>query len=138
MLVKSGQSFGAEVQKRILTGTYVLSAGYYDAYYKKAQKVRNLVRQDFIEAFKKVDAILTPTTPNAAFGINEAKTTDPIKIYLNDAFSIPANLAGLPAMSLPAGFDNDGLPLGLQIMAKPLDEQTMFDVALALEEEIKK
>ena len=132
------QSFGAEVQKRILTGTYVLSAGYYDAYYKKAQKVRNLVRQDFIEAFKKVDAILTPTTPNAAFGINEAKTTDPIKIYLNDAFSIPANLAGLPAMSLPAGFDNDGLPLGLQIMAKPLDEQTMFDVALALEEEIKK
>ncbi len=131
------QGFGNEVKRRILTGTYVLSAGYFDAYYKKAQKVRNLIRQDFIEAFKKVDAILTPTAPSAAFSINQSKTigdSDPVKIYLNDVFTIPVNLAGLPAASVPAGFDNDGLPLGLQIITKHFDEQTMFDVALALEE----
>jgi aspartyl-tRNA(Asn)/glutamyl-tRNA(Gln) amidotransferase subunit A len=135
------QGFGAEVKRRILIGTYVLSAGYYDAYYRKAQKVRNLILQDFNEAFKKVDAILTPTTPNAAFPINQSKDpkkVDPVKMYLNDAFTIPANLAGLPAMSVPAGFDKDGLPLGLHIIAKHFDEQTMFDVALALEEEEKK
>lgn len=132
------QGFGAEVKRRILTGTYVLSAGYFDAYYKKAQKVRNLVRQDFIDAFKKVDAILTPTAPSAAFAINESKNlsnSDPVKIYLNDVFTIPVNLAGLPAISVPAGFDNDGLPLGLQIITKHFDEQTMFNVALALEED---
>lgn len=129
------QGFGAEVQRRILTGTYVLSAGFFDAYYKKAQRVRNLVRQDFIDAFKKVDAILTPATPNAAFAINASKDTDPVKMYLNDAFTIPANLAGLPAMSVPAGFDKDGLPLGLQIIGNFFDEQTMLDVALAVEEE---
>ncbi len=131
------QGFGNEVKRRILTGTYVLSAGYFDAYYKKAQRVRNLIRQDFIEAFKQVDAILTPTAPSAAFSINESKTlgnSDPVKIYLNDVFTIPVNLAGLPAMSVPAGFDQDGLPLGLQIISKHFDEQTMFDVALALEE----
>ncbi len=131
------QGFGDEVKRRILTGTYVLSAGYFDAYYKKAQRVRNLIRQDFIEAFKQVDAILTPTAPSAAFSINESKTlgnSDPVKIYLNDVFTIPVNLAGLPAMSVPAGFDQDGLPLGLQIISKHFDEQTMFDVALALEE----
>lgn len=131
------QGFGAEVKRRILTGTYVLSAGYFDAYYKKAQKVRNLVRQDFVEAFKKVDAILAPTTPSAAFSIQESKTigeSDPVKMYLNDIFTIPVNLAGLPAISVPAGFNKDGLPLGLQIITKHFDEQTAFDVALALEE----
>ncbi len=131
------QGFGAEVKRRILTGTYVLSAGYFDAYYKKAQRVRTLVLQDFREAFKKVDAILTPTTPSAAFAIDQSKAvekSDPVKMYLNDVFTIPANLAGLPAMSIPGGFDKDGLPLGLQIISKHFDEQTMFDVALALEE----
>lgn len=131
------QGFGSEVKRRILTGTYVLSAGYFDAYYKKAQRVRNLIRQDFIEAFKKVDAILAPTTPSAAFSIAESKTigaSDPVKMYLNDVFTIPVNLAGLPAISVPAGFDKDGLPLGLQVIAKHFDEQTALDVALAIEE----
>jgi aspartyl-tRNA(Asn)/glutamyl-tRNA(Gln) amidotransferase subunit A len=130
--------FGAEVKRRILTGTYVLSAGYFDAYYKKAQKVRNLILQDFVEAFTKVDVILTPATPNAAFAINSSKEigkSDPVKMYLNDVFTIPANLAGLPAMSVPAGFNDEGLPLGLQLISKHFDEQAMFDVALALEEE---
>jgi aspartyl-tRNA(Asn)/glutamyl-tRNA(Gln) amidotransferase subunit A len=129
--------FGAEVKRRILTGTYVLSAGYFDAYYKKAQRVRNLICQDFANSFKKVDAILAPTTPSAAFSINESKTlseSDPVKMYLNDVFTIPVNLAGLPAISVPAGFDKDGLPLGLQVITKHFDEQTAFDVALALEE----
>ena len=132
--------FGEEVKRRILTGTYVLSAGYFDAYYKKAQRVRRLVLQDFNEAFKKVDVILAPTTPNAAFpidGSKEINNSDPVKMYLNDVFTIPANLAGLPAMSVPAGFDKDGLPLGLQIISKHFDEQTMLDVALALEEGCK-
>lgn len=131
------QGFGAEVKRRILTGTYVLSAGYFDAYYKKAQRVRNLVLQDFKEAFKKVDAILTPTAPNAAFSIKDSKIigeSDPVRIYLNDAFTIPVNLAGLPGISVPAGFDKDGLPLGLQVITKHFDEQTMFNVALAIEE----
>ncbi len=128
------EGFGDEVKRRILMGTYALSSGYYDAYYKKAQKVRNLILKDFKDAFEKVDAILTPTTPNAAFSIKDAnKNDDPIKMYLNDAFTIPANLAGLPAMSVPFGFDNDGLPLGLQVISKHFDETTMFDVALALE-----
>ncbi len=132
------QGFGAEVQRRILTGTYVLSAGYFDAYYKKAQRVRRLVAEDFAHAFKKVDAILAPATPNVASPIDQSKQVtknDPIKMYLNDAFAIPSNMAGLPAISIPAGFDKDGLPLGLQIISKHFDEQTMFDVALALEED---
>jgi aspartyl-tRNA(Asn)/glutamyl-tRNA(Gln) amidotransferase subunit A len=135
------EGFGDEVKRRILTGTYVLSAGYYDAYYKKALAVRNLILQDFQNIFAKngvfkIDAVLTPATPNAAFPIKqsvESEKADPVKMYLNDAFTIPANLAGLPAMSVPAGFDNDGLPLGLQIITNHFDEQTMFDVALALE-----
>lgn len=130
------EGFGQEVKRRIFIGTYVLSAGYYDAYYKKALKVRNLVVQDFKEAFKKVNAILAPTAPNAAFPLDASKNVtnkDPVKMYLNDVFTIPANLAGLPAMSIPAGFDHDGLPLGLQIMTNNFDEQTMFDIALALE-----
>jgi aspartyl-tRNA(Asn)/glutamyl-tRNA(Gln) amidotransferase subunit A len=134
------QGFGDEVKRRILTGTYVLSAGYFDAYYKKAQRVRRLVLQDFVSAFQKVDAILTPTTPNAAFPVDQSQAignSDPVQMYLNDVFTIPTNLAGLPAMSVPAGFDKDGLPLGLQIISKHFDEQTMFDLALALEEECK-
>lgn len=130
------EGFGNEVKRRIFIGTYVLSAGYYDAYYKKALKVRNLVAHDFKEAFKKVNAILAPTAPNAAFPVDSSKNVtnkDPVKMYLNDVFTIPANLAGLPAMSIPAGFDHDGLPLGLQIMTNNFDEQTMFNVALALE-----
>ena len=132
------QGFGAEVKRRILTGTYVLSAGYFDAYYKKAQKVRSLILQDFRDAFKKVDAILTPTAPSAAFAINQSQETgnsDPVKMYLNDVFTIPVNLAGLPAISVPGGFDKNNLPLGLQIISRHFDEQTLFDVALALEEE---
>lgn len=128
------EGFGDEVKKRIFIGTYALSSGYYDAYYKKAQKVRNLILQDFVAAFKEVDAILTPTTPSTAFSIKDGQNFDPIKMYLNDVFTIPANLAGLPSMSVPFGFDNDGLPLGLQIMAKSFDEKSMFDVALALED----
>jgi aspartyl-tRNA(Asn)/glutamyl-tRNA(Gln) amidotransferase subunit A len=128
------EGFGTEVKKRIMIGTYVLSAGYYDAYYKKAQKVRRLVLNDFTEAFKKVDAILTPSTPNSAFGFEEMKSFDAVKIYLNDVFTVPSNLAGLPAISVPAGFDNKGLPLGLQIITKHFDEQTMFNVAKAIEE----
>jgi len=134
------EGFGKEVKRRILTGTYVLSSGYYDAYYKKAQRVRRLILEDFKQAFTKVDAILTPATPNSAFPIDSSKdltSQDPIKIYLNDMFTIPANLAGLPAMSVPAGFDSDGLPLGLQIISKHFDEQTMLNVALAIEESLK-
>ncbi len=132
------EAFGEEVKKRIFIGTYVLSAGYYDAYYKKSLKVRNLIAQDFINAFKEVDAILTPSTPNAPFAISESKTitkNDPVKMYLNDIFTIPANLAGLPAMSVPAGLDHDGLPLGLQIMTNHFDEQSMFNIAKAMQED---
>lgn len=128
------EGFGQEVQRRILTGTYVLSAGYYDAYYKKAQQVRRLILQDFKNAFGKVDAILTPTTPSSAFALGQAKNqNDPIAMYLNDVFTIPASLAGLPAISIPAGFDKDGLPLGLQIIGNHFDEENIFNVALALE-----
>jgi aspartyl-tRNA(Asn)/glutamyl-tRNA(Gln) amidotransferase subunit A len=134
------QGFGAEVKRRILTGTYVLSAGYFDAYYKKAQRVRNLVLQDFIAAFKCVDVILTPTTPSAAFSIDESQkigSANPVQMYLNDIFTIPVNLAGLPAMSVPAGFDKDNLPLGLQLISSHFNEQAMLDVALAIEEDSK-
>lgn len=128
------EGFGNEVKKRILVGTYVLSSGYYDAYYKKALRVRNLIAQDFKEAFKKVDAILTPAVPNAAFPLSQTKSLDPIKMYLNDVFTIPANLAGLPAMSVPSTFNHEGLPMGLQIISNVFDEQTMLNVALAIEE----
>ncbi len=130
------EGFGAEVKRRILVGTYVLSAGFFDAYYKKALCVRNLIAQDFKNAFTQVDAILAPTTPTAAFPVDKSKIiggSDAVKMYLNDVFTIPANLAGLPAMSVPAGFNAEGLPLGLQIIADNFDEQTMFNVALALE-----
>lgn len=128
------EGFGNEVKKRILVGTYVLSSGYYDAYYKKALRVRNLIAQDFKDAFTKVDAILTPAVPNAAFPLSQTKSLDPIKMYLNDVFTIPANLAGLPAMSVPGNFDANGLPLGLQIISNVFDEQGMLNIALAIEE----
>ena len=124
--------FGPEVKRRIMIGTYVLSAGYYDAYYLKAQKIRTLILRDFNEAFAKVDALLTPTAPSAAFGIGE-KTADPVTMYLNDVFTVPASLAGVPAMSVPAGLDAQGLPLGLQIIGRHFDEETVFAVAGALE-----
>lgn len=125
--------FGKEVKRRIMIGAYVLSAGYYDAYYKKAQKVRALIAQDFTKAYEKVDAILTPTAPSAAFGISE-KQDDPISMYLNDVFTVPTSLAGLPGLSLPVGLSKDGLPLGLQIIGKAFDEETVFRVAGVLEQ----
>jgi len=127
------EGFGKEVQRRILVGTYVLSSGYYDAYYLKAQKVRSLIVQDFQNAFKdKCDVILAPTAPDVAFKLGE-RVSDPLKMYLNDIFTIPVNLAGLPGMSLPCGFTSNGLPIGLQLIGKPWDEATLFQVASAYE-----
>ena len=126
------EGFGDEVKRRILIGTYVLSSGYYDAYYLKAQKVRQLIKNDFDKAFLKVDAILTPSTPSSAFKIGEKKN-DPISMYLNDIFTVPTNLAGIPAMSVPAGRDKNDLPLGLQLIGKPLGEQTLLNLALLIE-----
>ncbi len=126
------EGFGDEVKRRILIGTYVLSSGYYDAYYIKAQKVRQLIKEDFDISFKKVDAILTPSTPSSAFRLGEKKD-DPISMYLNDIFTVPVNLAGIPAISIPAGTDNNNYPLGLQIIGKPLDEQKILNIAFALE-----
>jgi len=127
-----GAGFGREVQRRIMIGTYVLSAGYYDAYYTKAQRVRTLIKQDFDQAFQRVDAILTPTSPNAAFAIG-ANSDDPIAMYLNDVFTVPINLAGVPAISVPAGLSAEGLPLGLQLIGKPFDEATLLRVARGVE-----
>jgi aspartyl-tRNA(Asn)/glutamyl-tRNA(Gln) amidotransferase subunit A len=124
--------FGAEVKRRIMIGTYVLSAGFYDAYFNKAQRVRTLIKQDFRKAFEQCDLILTPTAPSAAFGIGE--TTDPLAMYLNDVFAVPASLAGLPAMSVPGGLDKQGLPLGLHIIGNELDEQGVLNGGLAIEE----
>jgi len=129
------EGFGNEVKRRIMIGTYVLSSGYYDAYYLKAQQVRRLIKNDFDLAFKEVDTILTPTTPSSAFKIGD-KTNDPISMYLNDVFTVPVNLAGLPAISIPEGFDDSGLPLGLQLIGKSFDEQTILNSAYALEENI--
>lgn len=128
--------FGKEVKRRIMIGTYVLSAGYYDAYYLKAQKVRRLIRQDFIEAFKKCDVILTPTAPTAAFAIGDkSMNQDPITMWLNDIFTVSVSLAGLPAMSLPIGLNKDGLPLGMQIVGQAFDEERVFAAASALEKQ---
>jgi aspartyl-tRNA(Asn)/glutamyl-tRNA(Gln) amidotransferase subunit A len=124
--------FGAEVKRRIMIGTYVLSAGFYDAYFTKAQKVRALIKEDFRKAFQQCDVILTPTAPSAAFGIGE--TTDPLAMYLNDVFAVPASLAGLPAMSVPGGLDEQGLPLGLHLIGNELDEQGVLNAGLAIEE----
>jgi aspartyl-tRNA(Asn)/glutamyl-tRNA(Gln) amidotransferase subunit A len=124
--------FGAEVQRRILIGTYVLSAGYYDAYYLRAQKIRALILRDFTEVFRTVDALLTPTAPSSAFAQGE-RMDDPVKMYLNDVFTVPANMSGVPGLSVPAGLDARGLPLGLQVLGKPFDEETVFAVGAALE-----
>ena len=127
-----GAGFGAEVRRRVMIGTYVLSAGYYDAYYVKAQQVRTIILNEFNSVFEDVDVLLTPTAPNAAFPM-DAKIDDPVKMYLNDVFTVPANMAGLPGISVPAGLNKHGLPLGLQVIAKPFDEETMFRAAYALE-----
>lgn len=125
--------FGKEVKRRILIGTYVLSAGYYDAYYKKAQRVRHLIAEDFKKAYEKVDVLLTPTAPSAAFALGE-NMSDPIAMYLNDVFTVPTSLAGLPAISLPAALNKDGLPLGLQLIGKAFEEGALLNAAFALEQ----
>jgi aspartyl-tRNA(Asn)/glutamyl-tRNA(Gln) amidotransferase subunit A len=125
--------FGDEVKRRIMIGTYVLSAGFYDAYFTQASKVRTLIARDFEQVWEKCDLLLTPTAPSAAFALGE-KSADPLAMYLNDVFTVPSSLAGLPAMSVPGGLDKDGLPLGLQIIGKPLDEQGVLNAGLAIEE----
>lgn len=125
--------FGAEVKRRVLIGTYVLSAGYYDAYYLKAQKVRTLIKRDFDDAFEDVDVVLTPTTPAPAFGIGE-KSGDPIEMYLNDILTVTVNMAGLPGISVPAGFSSEGTPLGLQLIGKPFDEETLLRTGQIIED----
>jgi len=126
------QGFGEEVQRRIMIGTYVLSAGYYDAYYAKAQKIRSLIAQDFTKAYEQCDVILTPTCPSEAFAIGDNED-DPVKMYLNDVFTVPTSLAGLPGISIPTGVSASGLPLGLQLIGRPFDEETLLRCADALE-----
>jgi aspartyl-tRNA(Asn)/glutamyl-tRNA(Gln) amidotransferase subunit A len=129
-----GDGFGKEVRRRIMIGTYVLSAGYYDAYYLRAQKVRTLIKRDFETCFAAgVHAVLTPTTPSAAFGIGEKSSGDPVEMYLNDVFTVTVNMAGLPGISVPAGLDVQGLPLGLQLIGRPFDEETLFSLAHVVE-----
>ena len=131
------KGFGKEVKRRIMVGTYVLSAGYYDAYFLKAQKVRRLIRDDFVKAFEKCDVILTPTSPVAAFPIGDkTMQDDPIAMWLNDVYTVSVSLAGLPAMSLPIGLNKKGLPLGMQIIGKAFDEQSVFEAASALEKQV--
>ncbi|MBV8114628.1 MAG: Asp-tRNA(Asn)/Glu-tRNA(Gln) amidotransferase GatCAB subunit A, partial [Silvibacterium sp.] len=131
-----GCGFGPEVKRRIMLGTYALSAGYYDAYYKKAQQVRTLIAQDFNEAFKQVDALITPVSPFPAFKIGE-KIDDPLAMYLSDVYTLTGDLAGVPCMSVPCGQSSEGLPIGLQIFAKHFDEATMFRVAYNYERSTK-
>jgi aspartyl-tRNA(Asn)/glutamyl-tRNA(Gln) amidotransferase subunit A len=127
--------FGAEVRRRVMIGTYVLSAGYYDAYYLRAQKVRTLIKKDFEDVFAAgVDAILTPATPSAAFGVGEKSGADPIEMYLNDVFTVTVNMAGLPGISVPAGLSSEGLPLGLQLIGRPFDEETLFSLGEVIEQ----
>jgi len=128
------EGFGHEVQRRVMVGTYVLSAGFYDAYYNRARKVRTLIKRDFEQVFADgVDAILTPATPSAAFGLGQMVDADPVQMYLNDVFTVTVNLAGLPGISVPAGLDADGLPLGLQLIGKPWEEAALLNDALVLE-----
>jgi aspartyl-tRNA(Asn)/glutamyl-tRNA(Gln) amidotransferase subunit A len=127
------EGFGAEVKRRIMVGTYTLSAGYYDAYYLKAQKVRTLIKQDFERAFSQVEVLVCPTAPTTAFKAGE-KTADPLSMYLSDLMTIPVNLAGLPAVSIPCGFDEQGLPIGMQLIGKVLGEARLFEVAHAYEQ----
>ena len=131
-LATRGAGFGAEVKRRIMLGTYALSAGYYEAYYGKAQRVRTLVRRDFQQAFERVDLLVCPTAPNVAFKLGEKE--DPLQMYLCDVFTIPVNLAGLPGLSLPCGFTQSGLPIGLQLIGKPFDESTLLSAAYAFEQ----
>ncbi len=127
--------FGAEVRRRIMIGAYVLSAGYYDAYYVRAQKIRTLIRQDFEAAFHAgVDAILTPATPSTAFAIGEKGSADPVEMYLNDVFTVTVNMAGLPGLVVPGGIASDGLPLGLQLIGRPFEEETLFSLGAAIEQ----
>jgi aspartyl-tRNA(Asn)/glutamyl-tRNA(Gln) amidotransferase subunit A len=128
------EGFGAEVQRRVMIGTYVLSAGFYDAYYNRARKVRALIKRDFEQVFAQgVDAILTPATPSAAFGLGEMANADPVQMYLNDVFTVTVNLAGLPGISVPAGIDRQGLPLGLQLIGRPWEEGDLLNTAQVLE-----
>jgi aspartyl-tRNA(Asn)/glutamyl-tRNA(Gln) amidotransferase subunit A len=129
------EGFGKEVRRRVMIGTYVLSAGYYDAYYVRAQKVRTLIKRDFEECFASgVDAMLTPTTPSAAFALGEKGAADPIEMYLNDVFTVTVNMAGLPGISVPAGLDAQNLPLGLQLIGRPFDEETLFSLGQVIED----
>jgi aspartyl-tRNA(Asn)/glutamyl-tRNA(Gln) amidotransferase subunit A len=134
MYMKSrSEGFGPEVKRRIMLGTYALSSGYYDAYYIKAQKVRTLIMQEFIKAFEQVDLILTPVAPTPAFRIGE-KTEDPLQMYLSDIFTIPANLAGICGISVPAGISGGGLPIGLQLLGRPFGEETILRAAYTFEQ----
>ena len=129
------EGFGDEVKRRVMIGTYVLSAGFYDAYYNRARRVRALIKKDFEDVFAAgVDAILTPATPSAAFGLGEMADADPVQMYLNDVFTVTVNLAGLPGIAVPAGLDKTGLPLGLQLIGKPWEEGALMNVAQALED----
>jgi aspartyl-tRNA(Asn)/glutamyl-tRNA(Gln) amidotransferase subunit A len=128
------EGFGREVRRRIMIGTYVLSAGYYDAYYLRAQKVRTLIKRDFENVFDRgVDAILAPATPSAAFGVGEKGTADPVEMYLNDVFTVTVNMAGLPGLAVPGGLSAEGLPLGLQLIGRPFDEETLFSLGHVIE-----
>ena len=130
----SDAAWCAEVQRRVMVGTYVLSAGFYDAYYNRARRVRTLIKKDFEDVFAQgVDAILTPATPSAAFGLGEMTDADPVQMYLNDVFTVTVNLAGLPGISVPAGLDKQGLPLGLQLIGRPWEEGDLLNTAYALE-----
>jgi aspartyl-tRNA(Asn)/glutamyl-tRNA(Gln) amidotransferase subunit A len=131
--ITRAEGFGDEVKRRIMLGTYALSAGYYDAFYLKSQKTRTLIAEDFENAFEHCDVILVPTAPSTAFRIGE-KTEDPVTMYLNDIFTVPINLAGLPAISVPVGLARNGLPLGLQLIGRPFDEETLLQVADVLED----
>ena len=133
--ITRSEGFGDEVKRRIMIGTYVLSSGYYDAYYLKAQKIRRLIKNDFDEAYKSVDAILTPSTPSSAFKIGD-KTDDPVSMYLNDIFTVPVNLSGLPAISIPAGKDKNNYPLGLQLIGKAFEEQNLLNISYSMEKEL--
>jgi aspartyl-tRNA(Asn)/glutamyl-tRNA(Gln) amidotransferase subunit A len=129
-----GVGFGQEVRRRVMIGTYVLSAGYQDAYYVRAQRVRTLIKKDFEDCFAAgIDAMLTPATPSAAFGLGE-KSGDPVEMYLNDVFTVTVNMAGLPGIVVPAGLDSEGLPLGLQVIGRPFDEETLFSLGVVIEE----
>jgi aspartyl-tRNA(Asn)/glutamyl-tRNA(Gln) amidotransferase subunit A len=129
------EGFGPEVRRRIMVGTYMLSAGYYDAYYVRAQKVRTLIKRDFEDCFANgINAILTPATPSAAFGIGEKSKGDPVEMYLNDVFTVTVNMAGLPGISVPGGLSAEGLPLGLQLIGRPFDEESLFSLAQVIED----